>query len=235
MYFIALHQVSNCVMKTGKTCYLLLFLLTFPLCALIRIDACEGRREGQWNQENVFAVLSEQGSGSSIGLGFYPRNHQRSAHHPEGFGKRWSKKVQLVSQDSPPRFSPLVCGTASTDSVSDSGETVWLLCKKTSMFLTLLAVMSASQTPRPPELHTFRIKQPDQLSHCDTTCPLWIARRCKHRYSCICPLPAISACTNVASSSKLVCFFFFWTDKVFDTISWQLHCVCELKEKCLCY
>lgn len=45
---------------------------------------------------------------------------------------------------------------------------------------------------------------------------------------------------EVATSSCL-CGFSFWTDKVSSTISlksscWQLHCVCELKEKeCLCY
>ena len=202
-------------MKRGKTCYLLLFLLTFPLRALIRICACEWTREGQWNQENVFAILSEQGSGSSIGLGFYPRNHQRSDHHPEMLiqnGALGFSGFPTTIQSSGLRYCVhrfnfrlqrnCVVAVQKDKHVFDMR---WCLCLRCRVRL--------SSTPcGSNNLISCRIVSSD------TTYPLWIALRCKHRYSCICPLPAISACMNVASSSRLVCFFFFWTDSFWHNL-----------------
>lgn len=66
------------------------------------------------------------------------------------------------------------------------------------------------------------VKQTDDLSYC----VLWY----NHWYLCICPLPAISFCTNPTHSFKFV-YFFLLTRCSFLAPSLQCHFVYELKEK----
>lgn len=60
---------------------------------------------------------------------------------------------------------------------------------------------------------------------CNTAYPLRIARRRHHRYPCICPIPAVSACTKMCNFSKLVCIFLSFGTFSGKSQYWQLLCL----------